>query len=256
MLNVLQQHQSEFADALLNHQSNCEQFIRKIKKTSKISPQLALDIYKNNTRGVRLKSLEIIYPICRKILSDKVFYLIGQQYVNEDAEGSSDLNHYGESFNLHLKSLLEAGRLPEEYCYLTDLAALEYKLHAAYYAKADSVFPFNLFERKIKNKQKVHFKISSALGLIASEYPVYEIWRSNKEQQYAEKIETIESKQYLLVYRNEYKSSIAVISNDEYSIVKAIIDNFSLQEIINNTDCDINNVLPVLIANKWIVGIK
>lgn len=256
MLNVLQQHQSEFADALLNHQNDCEQFIRKITKTSKISPQLALDIYKNNTHGARLKSLEIIYPICRKILGDEIFYLISQQYVNEDTEGSSDLNYYGGSFNQHFKILLEVGRLPEEYCYLTDLAALEYKIHAAYYAKADSVFPFNLFDQKINNKQQIHFKISSALGLIASEYPVYEIWRSNKEQQYAEEIKTIESKQYLLVYRNEYKSSIAVISNNEYSIIKAIINNFSLQEIINNTDCDVNNVLPVLIANKWIVGIK
>lgn len=256
MLSVLQQHQSEFAGALVGHRSDCEQFVRKIKKASKISPQLALNIYRNNTRGARLKSLEVIYPVCKKILGDKIFYLIGQQYVNEDAEGSSDLNYYGESFNLHLKILLEAGRLPEAYCYLTDLAAFEYKIHSAYYATADSVFAFNLFEQKINNKQQVYLKISSALGLMSSEYPVYEIWRNNKEQQCVEKIKPIEDKQYLLVYRHAYKPSIAVIDNNEYSIIKAIINNSSLQEIINDTNCDVNNILPVLIANKWIVGIK
>ena len=256
MLNVLQQHQSEFAGALVDHQSDCKQFIRKITKTSKISPQLALYIYRNNTRGAQLKSLEMIYPVCRKILGDETFHLIGQQYIINNTEGSSDLNHFGESFNLHLKSLLEAGRLPEEYFYLTDLVALEYKIHAAYYANTDPVFPFKLFEQKVNNKRQVYFKVSSALGLIASEYPVYEIWRSNKEQQYAEEIKPIEDKQYLLVYRNEYKSSIAVINNNEYSIIKAIINDLSLQEIINNASFDINHVLPVLITNKWIVGIK
>ena len=256
MLNVLQQHQSEFACALAHHQSAHQEFVRKITKTSKISPQLALDIYRNNTRGARLKSLQMIYPVCRKILGDETFHLIAQQYVIEDSEGSSDLNHYAESFNLHLELLLAADRLPEEYIYLPELVALEYKIHAAYYANTDPLFPFKLFEQKVNNEQQVYFKLSSALGLIASEHPVYEIWRSNKEQQCTEEIKPIEGKQYLLVYRNGYKSSIAVINNREYSIIKDIINDLSLQEIINNANFDINNVLPVLITNKWIVGIK
>ncbi|MBE9559427.1 MAG: putative DNA-binding domain-containing protein [Proteobacteria bacterium] len=256
MLKVLQQHQSEFACALVHHQSTHEQFFRKITKTSKISPQLALDIYRNNTHGARLKSLEITYPVCRKILGNETFHLIAQQYVIEGTEGSSDLNHFGESFNLHIRSLLAAGRLAEEYCYLTDLIAFEYKMHDAYYADTDPIFPFKQFEQKVDNGQSIYFKTSSALALIVSEYPVYEIWRSNKEQQHAGEIKPIDGKQHLLVYRDEYKSSIAVINNNEYSILKAIINNLSLQEIINNTNFDINNVLPVLITNRWIVGIK
>jgi hypothetical protein len=256
MLNVLQQHQSEFSAALIDHKSAHKQFVRKLTRSSKISPQLALGIYRNNTSGARYKSLEVIYPVCRKILGDEIFRLIAQQYVIEDAEGSSDLNYYGASFNLHLQSLLEAGRLPDEYAYLSDLAMLEYKLHAAYYADTDPVFPFQLFEQKVKNKQQVYFKLSSALGLIASEYPVYEIWRSNKIKQDAIDVEPIAVRQYLLVYRNEYKSSIAVIDNNEHNILKAIIDGLSLQEMINKENFSISHVLPVLIANEWITGIR
>lgn len=256
MLTVLQQHLSDFAGAMMNNQCASKRLVRKIIRTSKISPQLAVDIYKNNTRGARLKSLEIIYPVCRMILGDQTFHLIGRQFAIEDTEGLSDLNYYGGSFNLHLKSLLQAGRLPEEYIYLSDLASLEYKMHAAYYADTDPVFPFKQFERKVKNNQQVYFKASSALALIASEYPVYEIWRSNKEQQYEEIIKPVEGRQYLLVYRNSYIPSIAVINENVYSVIKAITNNRSLQEIISNTDCDINRILPVLIANKWVVGIK
>ena len=198
----------------------------------------------------------MIFPVCRKILGDNTFQLIGQQYVIEDAEGSSDLNYYGESFNLYLKSLLEAGRLPKEYFYLSDLVAFEYKMHAAYYANTDPAFPFKLFEQKVNTAEQVYFKTSSALGLMASEYPIYEIWTSNKEQFYAEEIKPIRGKQYLLVYRNDYKSSVAVIHENEYNIIKAITNNFSLQHIVYKMNCDINNILPKLIANKWIVGIK
>lgn len=256
MLNSLRQHQSEFACALIHHQGIHKQFVRKITKTSKISPQLALDIYRNNTRGARLKSLEMIYPVCRKILGDEIFHLIGQQYVIEDAEGSSDLNHYGESFNLHLKTLLEAGRLPEDYYYLMDFVSLEYKMHAAYYANTDPVFPFKQFEQMVNNEQQVYFKVSSSLSLMTSEYPIYEIWKSNKEPQYAEKIKPIEDMQYLLVYRNDYRSSVVVISENEYNIIKAVFNNISLQEIVSNINCDVNNIIPVLIANKWIVDIN
>ncbi|MFV9615668.1 MAG: hypothetical protein ACNYZG_06905, partial [Gammaproteobacteria bacterium] len=198
---------------------------------------------------------EIIYSVCKKVLGGDTFYSIAQQYIIEDTEGLSDLNHYGESFNLHLKSLLEAGRLSEDYGYLSDLASLEYKIHAAYYANTDPVFPFKLFEKKVNNNQQVVFKISFALGLIASTYPVYEIWKSNKEKQSVEEIKPIEGKQYLLVYRNEYKPSIVVINKDQYRVVKAIVNSFSLQKIIN-TICDTHNILPDLISNKWVVGIK
>ena len=71
-----------------------------------------------------------------------------------------------------------------------------------------------------------------------------------------EEIKAREGKQYLLVFRNNYKSSVVVIGADEYNIIKAVANNLSLQEIINMTDCDINNILPSLIANKWIVDIK
>jgi len=254
MLNDLQHHQSEFASALVN-QGDQKQFVQKLVKTSKISPQLAIDIYRNNTHGARLKTLETIYPVCRKILGDEVFHSIASQYIIEDTEGLSDLNHYGEPFVLHLELLLFADRLPEEYCYLPDLARLEYKMHAAYYANNDPVFPFTLFERKVNEDKQVYFIQSASLGLIASEYPVYEIWRKNKDQKNVKEICPLEDMQYLIVYRNEYKSAIAVVEKSEYDLMKAINNNYSLQDIVENTECDIENVLPVLIANKWIVGI-
>lgn len=255
MLSVLREHQSEFAMALAQADDN--EFIKKIKKDSKITPQLALDIYRNNTRGARLNALKLIFPICKKILGDETFHSIARQYVTEDDKGISDLNAYGETFSWQLSLLLSAGRLPEDYAYLSDLAKLEYKLHAAYYASNDPLFPFQLFEQKINNEEPVYLTTSSSCALLTSEYPIYEIWLSNKNQQYEEKINPLTELQYLLVYRSKYQPVVAVINHDQYRIMEAIVDNHSVQKIIGNTECDVDVdvILANLIMNKWVVGI-
>lgn len=255
MLSVLRQHQSEFATALIQAQEADNKFLKKIKNTSKISPQLALDIYRNNTLGARVNALKLVFSIAKKILGDETFHSIAQHCVIAKDEGVSDLNAYGESFSLQLSLLLSAGRLPEDYAYLPDLAKLEFKMHAAYYANNDPLFPFKLFRQKINDNESVYLKASASLALLTSKYPIYEIWLSNKDQQYEEKIKPLTATQYLLIYRNKYQPMVAVINDDQYRIMEAIINNCSLQKIIDNAECDVDVLLPDLIMNKWVVGL-
>ena len=256
MLNALQQHQSELPRALIRQQGVYEKFSRKIKFSSKISPQLALDIYRNNTGGARASALEIIYPVCKKIVGESVFRLITKEYIIADTVGSGDLNHYGKIFNQHLKRLLRSGRLPEEYAYLSDLARLEYIIHAAYYADDDTEFDFKLFAQKVNKDKPVYFKTSASLGLLKSEYPIYEIWLNNQKQQGYENVNAIKNTQYLLVHRKKFKPVVNPVNKNEYLLIDAFINNFSFQQIIENFEFNIDVVLPKLIKNKWLSGIK
>ena len=256
MLNVLQQHQSDFAAALVCRQSKNEEFIGKLKDSSKISPQRAIDIYRNNTRGARIDALELVYPICKKILGNDIFRSIAREYVIANVEDTSDLNHYGKQINQKFQLLLDTGRLPEQYVYLPDLAKLEFVIHAAYYADNDSAFDFQLFEHKINNNESMHLKISASLGLLRSEYPVYEIWLNNQKQQAVKEIYAIDNAQYLLVHRGHYKPKVNIVSEVEYRLLKAFINGNSFHKVIKNSGHDIDKVLPKLIANRWVTGIK
>lgn len=261
---LLTQQLSRFTQALTgNRQRDDDEFIKGINPASRIPPQLALEIYRNNTRGARINALEVIYPACRNILGDDTFRAIAHGFVAADSTGASNLNHYGETFSNHMGMLLEAGRLPAGYDYLQDLAGLEYLYHAAYYADTDPTFDFELFELTVKNGQTLYFRLSASLGLLASRHPLYDIWlrnvslsEQNGKTAGSHDVHALDDMQYLLVHRDHYTPVVTPISDHEYRILEALKNNKSLQAIIAATDCDIDGLLPGMITSKWIVGIK
>lgn len=259
MLMHLQQHVAEFSSVLIDPSLEEKKlFINKIKDSSKISPQLAIDIYKNNTRGARVNALKAIYPACKNILGDDIFHAIAKEFVNADVIGSSDLNDYGVAFDQHLMSILKAGRLPEQYHYFPDLARLELLVHAAYYANDDPIFDFELFESSVQKGKQIFFRMSDSLGLLAFQTPVYEIWKNNyKPESFGgSSVQSISKTQYLLIHREENIPLVVIINDYEYRMLDAFINNQSLQTVIDTIECDVDVILPMLIAKRWVTGIK
>ncbi len=255
----LQQHIAQFAAVLARPTwEEKKAFVKKIKPSSKISPQLALDIYKNNTRGSRVNALAAIYPACKNILGDEVFHSMAKTFVDADVFGTADLNNYGADFSSHLASIINAGRLTQAYHYLADLARLEFLFHAAYYADDDPVFDFALFENRIKKEQPVFFRLSESLAVLAFQTPIYEIWMNNYQQLdvSCNSVRATSKTQYLLIHRGENTPMVQVINDGEYQLLHAFVKHQSLQEVIDTIDCDVDVILPMLIANRWITGIK
>ncbi|MFK5856676.1 MAG: putative DNA-binding domain-containing protein [Bacteroidota bacterium] len=253
-----------FSSALVSSsQETNALFIEKIKKTSKISPQLAIDIYKNNTWSAKLNALKAIYPACKNILGDDIFTSLANEFVSADIRGQSNLNNYGTGFDLYLSKILSKGRLSIEYSYLSDLASLEFSVHTAYYADNDSIFDFDLFEHRIQIKLPVYLQASHSLALLSFHAPIYDIWLHNVKNHslnssYSNNmdIQPLIDTQYLIVYREKYKPVVLLINYCEYQIIKACLSNKSLQSIICDYDCDIEKILPILIDKKWITDIK
>jgi len=259
MLSTLEHHVSVLTHALAVQAQDERGIIPEIKKSSRISPQLALEIYRNNTRGARINALEAIYPACKNILGDDTFRSIARAYVNADAVGASDLNRYGKAFSQHMDSILDTGRLPDDYSYLADLARLEFMVNAAYYADPEPEFDFEVFEQRVLNGEQVCFQLSPSLGLLASAYPIHKIWQHNHPEfntmQQSHDIRAITDTQYLLVYRDEYIPVVASVNIHQYQLLEAFANKHSLQDVVEHIDCDIDVMLPRLIANKWITGI-
>ena len=62
--------------------------------------------------------------------------------------------------------------------------------------------------------------------------------------------------QYLLIHRDSYKPVVIPVEKYEYALLDACINEVLFQEIIESSEYDIDLILPKLITNKWIVGIK
>ncbi len=259
MLINLQEHVAEFASVLSRPApEEKKSFIEKIIPSSKISPQLAIDIYKNNTRGSRVNALKVVYPACKNILGENIFHSIAKEFVDNDMTGASDLNKYGATFDQHLHSIIKEKRLPSRYDYLPDLAQLEFLVHAAYYADDDLAFDFELFENRMHDQQQIYFQLSDSLGLLDFQVPIHEIWISNCKDIKPEKnsVQAITETQYLLIHRKENTPNVFAVNEHEYKLLYAFLNNNSLQTVIDSIECNIDVILPKLIANRWITGIR
>lgn len=264
MPKLLHKHVSAFARALAGGHWHSDQYIAAmIRKTSNISPQLALDIYRNNTRGARIRTLEIVYPACRNILGDETFHAVAREYVTADRYGAADLNHYGKTLGGHLGTLLDACRLPPDFAYMRDLARLEYHYHAAIYADDDAPFDFELFARKIDQGEPLHLLPNASLALLRSRYPLHEIWQLNgaastplDDTASTRQVAASHGMQYLVVYRDRMAPVIETVSKCEYRLLDAFSRRRSLQWALDHIDCDIDVLLPQLIANRWLVGVR
>jgi hypothetical protein len=259
MLMSLQQHVSEFSAVLTKPSLEKRSlFVKKLKQSTKIPPLLAIDIYRNNTRGSRVKALKVIYPACNNILGDDTFYSIAKAFVDVDGKGISDLNDYGMEFDQYLTLIIKAGRLSVEYDYLPDLSRLEYRVHVAYYADDDSKFDFELFENKMQKGKQIFFRVSEFLSLFSFRTPIHAIWLNNCKG--SGKVEgiihAISEGQYLLVHRKENIPIVLKINKCEYRLLELFINNYSLQSVIDIIGCDVEKTLPTLISNKWLTGLK
>ena len=255
MLNLLQQFESEFVAAVSGGTvEQHREFLSKIKKKSKISPPFAVEIYRNNTRGARVAALEQIYPACASVVGRSVFRAIAGGFIAEDNYGSADLNTYGGAFHRYLQRLLSDQRLPQDVIYLADLARLEYLLHRAYYVDDDPSFDFSEFERMVNDGIDISLHTSHALGLIASGYPLHQIWMANISQRGGSRVKAINGTQYLVVYRDRFKPRIETVDHCTYRTLVAILDACSLQQLVGHGDCDITRILPDLIKRGWVTG--
>ena len=258
MPGKLTQQVTGFTLALVGDLRDESDFIPHIKQSSKISPQLALSIYRNNTRGVRIHSLEVIYPACRNILGEDTFRSLAKACVDADRHGATDLNRYGGAFSPHLAACLDEDRLPLDYAYLPDLARLEYRVHAACYADPQPEFDFESFGHAFVNDAPISFKLNPSLGLLASDYPVDDIWRLNQphssEPQPGHPIQSITERRYLLVVRVGYLPLVTAVNPYEYELLDTFAKGITLQDAIESIHGDIDVVLPKLIANQWITA--
>jgi len=253
MTAPLPQYESDLVAAIINSDNT---LLNQVNAHSRISPQLAVDIYRNNTHDARLAALEQVYPVCVRILGDSVFRSIAREFVSRDEHGRSDLNTYGENLYLHLQQLIGDRRLPLDFSYLPDLSRLEYMLHRAYYADDDPAFDFTEFELALSNGIDIRFQLSSTLGLLTSIYPLYQIWINNRNQTDSSEVAAIEGVQFLVIHRETFRPAVTTIEHDTYRLLTAIAGASSLHQLLDGTDTDLDRQLPELIRHRWVVGIN
>lgn len=225
-----------------------------------LSEEDRLNIYRNTMRTAHTTALSESFNCCEKILGDRYFSKIANDYFYSNPATSQNLNLYGRTFPDFLQSWVRHHPETKDYEYLPDLAKLEYVYEQAYYCKDDPLFDFNSFSKLEEyEQQKITFQLSHSLTILKSSYPIYEIWRVNQEQDNAQEVESISEPQYLCITRDVFKPVIHKIDAQKWWVLKNIQGSLSLEKIYTlsqneGINVPLNIMIPELIQKKWICG--
>jgi hypothetical protein len=249
----LRRIQESFSDALITQNAQTGKlFESTLRSNSRIPKQLAVDIYRNNARGSRIKALQEVYPVIEQILGEQCFYQIAHDYVLEHPSNNSDLNVYGEVFSDFIMGLVQHNYAFYELPYLYDLARLEWSFNAAYYADDDTNHLVDLN----KDASLITLTASHALGLLQSEYPVYEIWRAHTSNNEITEIAALTETEYLVVCRNGFRPEISRVDAEDWQLLTEIMKTTNmcaLAEFSDYSDIELDKRLPALIQRGWVM---
>ena len=205
----LKELQTNFADHLYNKNNK----ICAVISPSKISPENRLQVYRNNVFGNFDGVLESIFEVTKKIIGEEEFEKLAKKYHQKYYSQSGDLNDYGEFFPKVFSTKI-----------LKELAELEWLFHRSYFApdrtKIDLKKLQNLNEEKFF---KLKFKLHPSCHLLASNYPIYRIWKNHKKK--------TGKKEFILIERALDNCQIHNLSEVEFQFLKQIEEGKNIYKI-------------------------
>ena len=174
----------------------------KFSSNGKLTAAERLNIYKQTSLTAHINAISKTYPHCERILGKKYFAQLASKYFYKHSATDQNLNTYGNRFPEYLQECVRDQHELHEYPYLPDLASIENAYEKAYFSKDNELFDFDGLANLDENsQQKIYFKLSESLYTIRSNYPIYEIWLANQNDEHQDEVQAIHEPQHLCVYR-------------------------------------------------------
>ena len=132
------------------------------------------------TSSTRLTGvLEATYPVVTRLVHERFLAYAADQYIRACPPAGPCLFEYGASFPDFLEALPPCRPLP----YLPDVARLEWALHRARHADdVTAIDPAILRDLGIDAVVGATFRLHPAVSLLASPWPIDDIWRANQPE--------------------------------------------------------------------------
>ena len=146
-------------------------------RSDDISALARMEIYRNNLRAGFSKTLELEFPVIRRLVGQDYFRQLALAFHAYHPSRSGDLHHVGAPFSAFLQR-----RFPNtEYSYLAHVARLEWAYQECLVAEdSDCLNPQTLRDIAVEAYSNLRFTIRSACRLVDSPFPILRIWQANQ----------------------------------------------------------------------------
>ncbi len=220
-------HQNEFLDRVLDFSHELPQAIDEHKHR--------VWIYQNNVFAAIREYLQEVYPALEGVLGAGFFKQMTQAFIQQYPPSEGNIHKYGQDLS---KVLNDFDALSEMH-YLKDLIHYEWALHSAYFSPVtDLVEPIKIEQEELLS---LPIEFNESVSLLASEYPIYQIHLQSLPD-FGENvsIDLGQSKDCLLVYKQQHAVSTRVLMNDEARFFKCLDKSETLLQAIEGVQGSIS----------------
>jgi len=206
----LERLQADFAAALIDPLRESAIVAALDLRDGRTAERIAL--YRGNVIAAREKALANAYPVVRALVGEEFFSGLARAYGQAHPSRSGDLNRFGAAFSAFVRDFEHARSLP----YLSDVAALEWSVHAAHYAAdAGALSRGRLAFFPADQLLGARFGVHPACAWIESTYPIAQIWLAHQPDAAVPLPQRIDRSECALIVRPRWRVEVVVSSPGE-----------------------------------------
>jgi hypothetical protein len=140
-------------------------------------PGARLRLYRNNSAAALEGALTRTYPVLRKRVGADYFTQLAREYRRQHPSRAGDLHHVGRDY----PAWVAARHAGSELAWLGDLAQLEWACEEALVAEHRAPAALAILATVPGDQLGgLRLQLQSSVRLLASDYPVWSIWRANQ----------------------------------------------------------------------------
>lgn len=185
-----------------------------------------LQVYRNNVFISLTAALADVYPVVLRMVGEGFFKYTADAFIRAHPPHSGNLHDFGAD----LAEFLAAFPACAEHRYLPDVARLEWAYHAVFHSAAPRFDVAALAAVSPEDYAALRFDLSPAARLIASDYPLLALWRTNQAGAAETPVDLDAGGDRLLVFRRELEVEFKRLSAGEYALLSAWQRGATLQE--------------------------
>ncbi len=217
-----------------------------------------MQIYRHIIENTFSEALQTSYPAVRLLVGDDFFDLAALRYLRDYPATSGNLQDYGAHFAAFLAAMPEASSL----AYLPDIARLEWARQCSLLAADAEPLSADAVTQRLHTLQQseaaIALRLHPSLQIIASDYPLFDIWRYCMEPDETPPPALDRGGQPLLIWRDAAQIAMQPVSAATTLLLRALLDGQSIQTALTtaaDADFDLTELLPWLVANRLVIDI-
>ena len=183
------------------------------------NPKRRFEVYRNNVASSLTSTIAARFPVVQRLVGEEFFQAMALYFVERAPPRSPMLIVYGEGFPTFLETFEPVADLP----YLPDVARLEWLQTQAFHAAdAKPLSPEDFQSLPLDQIGGLRFALHPSLGILASPYPVYSIWRTNTHDAEVVPITPDHGAEQVMIIRPDTVVEVVKLPPGAYEFVKAL----------------------------------